>query len=504
MPIQRIEASVARLGNDEIYGNGSDGTVVVSSSSSISRDMYYQNLTINPGVTLNTNGFRVFVKNTLTLNGTIGVPAGSSASTGTVAGTTAAATSTTNSLGGSAAGATYTASTLSPSVYDWIDSLLNAGARVRPSGVVAISGGAGGANGVAGTRTPATAGTGATNGGAGAAGKLALRAAGQSGGPGTAGTPGTNGQAGSTPPAAAAGVAGIGGAIVFIAAKVIAGSGAIRSEGQNAVAGGSSATGTGATNGTAGSAGAKAPDVAVAHHVDNHLHYDYPGGHASASAPALPHDSNWYFGDSPPSATEQTHIHRWVHGNHIHHSSGGHYDHGFMCEGGHGGNFSHTYNYSDNRPNINYANFNFINGIPHHSPVYYNTGHHFNDTGVVFPHCSWVAHYDAKGNAVHWSGSWPRQHYDNYTHYIIQAPQTVKYAGHITAVGGNGGAAGAAGTNGTNGSTTAGTNGQSGGGGGIVCITDDSIPGTITTSTAGGTLSGASGASGTLVTIINK
>jgi hypothetical protein len=37
-----------------------------------------------------------------------------------------------------------------------------------------------------------------------------------------------------------------------------------------------------------------------------------------------------------------------------------------------------------------------------------------------------------------------------------------------------------------------------------VCITDESIPGTITTSTAGGTLSSASGASGTLVTIINK
>jgi hypothetical protein len=175
-----------------------------------------------------------------------------------------------------------------------------------------------------------------------------------------------------------------------------------------------------------------------------------------------------------------------------------------MCPGGHGGNFSHTYNYSDNRPNINYANYNYINSIPHTSHVFGNTGHHFGDTGVVFPHCSWVQSYDAKGNAVHWSGAWPRQHYDNYTHYIIQAPETVKHAGHITATGGAGGSAGSAGTNGTNGSTTAGTNGQSGGGGGIVCITDASIPGTITTSTAGGTLSGSSGSSGTLVTIINR
>ena len=33
--------------------------------------MYYNNLTINNGVDVNTGGFSIFVKNTFTLNGTV-------------------------------------------------------------------------------------------------------------------------------------------------------------------------------------------------------------------------------------------------------------------------------------------------------------------------------------------------------------------------------------------------------------------------------------------------
>ena len=101
MAIQRVETSVARLGNDEAYGSGVDGTVVVSADTSLSRDMYYANLTINSGAHLNTNGFRVFVSNTLTLNGSIGIKQGSSVATGTVSGNTASNTAVTYSIGGS-------------------------------------------------------------------------------------------------------------------------------------------------------------------------------------------------------------------------------------------------------------------------------------------------------------------------------------------------------------------------------------------------------------------
>lgn len=53
-----------------IYGDGSDGNVTISSNTGLTRDMYYNNLTIETGITLTTNGYRVFVKNVLDLQGT--------------------------------------------------------------------------------------------------------------------------------------------------------------------------------------------------------------------------------------------------------------------------------------------------------------------------------------------------------------------------------------------------------------------------------------------------
>lgn len=54
-----------------IFGNGKDGTVTISADTNLSSDMFYDTLTVNSGKTLNTNGYRVFVKNTLTNAGTI-------------------------------------------------------------------------------------------------------------------------------------------------------------------------------------------------------------------------------------------------------------------------------------------------------------------------------------------------------------------------------------------------------------------------------------------------
>jgi hypothetical protein len=83
-------------------------------ANSLSRDTYYRNLTLNAGASLNTNGFRLFVSNTLTLNtganigrdgafcGVAGEPAlapgtlGGSGQGGCMGG----AQGTTNSLGG--------------------------------------------------------------------------------------------------------------------------------------------------------------------------------------------------------------------------------------------------------------------------------------------------------------------------------------------------------------------------------------------------------------------
>lgn len=47
------------------FGDGSDGNVTVSTSISLSRDTYYNNLTLVAGGSINTVGWRIFVKNTL-------------------------------------------------------------------------------------------------------------------------------------------------------------------------------------------------------------------------------------------------------------------------------------------------------------------------------------------------------------------------------------------------------------------------------------------------------
>src|SRR5918912_1656617 len=48
-----------------IFGDGSDGSVVVTVNTTLTRDMYYQNLTVGSGVVISPAGFRIFVKDKL-------------------------------------------------------------------------------------------------------------------------------------------------------------------------------------------------------------------------------------------------------------------------------------------------------------------------------------------------------------------------------------------------------------------------------------------------------
>jgi hypothetical protein len=54
-----------------IFGNGSDGDVTISSNTTLVRDMCYNNLTVNSGITLDSGGFRIRVASTLLNNGII-------------------------------------------------------------------------------------------------------------------------------------------------------------------------------------------------------------------------------------------------------------------------------------------------------------------------------------------------------------------------------------------------------------------------------------------------
>jgi len=110
---------------DSVYGTGADGDAVLdgtttvlsmapsSSVYSMTRDMYFNDLTVNASVRLAPNGYRIFVKGTLKFmgtNSTIGFTTGYSTA-GSIAQGGAAATAVTHSLGGSATGFTATAPT---------------------------------------------------------------------------------------------------------------------------------------------------------------------------------------------------------------------------------------------------------------------------------------------------------------------------------------------------------------------------------------------------------
>jgi hypothetical protein len=110
---------------DPVYGTGMDGDAVLDGSTTVlgmapsasvytmTRDMFFDDLTLNASVRLAPNGYRIFVKNVLTFagnNATIGFTTGYSTA-GSIQQGGAATTAVTHSLGGSATGYTATAPT---------------------------------------------------------------------------------------------------------------------------------------------------------------------------------------------------------------------------------------------------------------------------------------------------------------------------------------------------------------------------------------------------------
>lgn len=127
--------------NQGFYPMASDGNVTYAADFTILRDMYYDNLTIDSGATLYTNGFRIFA-NSVVNNGTIdrsgNNATGTAATAALVAGTLGAAGA--GGAGGAAAGSAGGASAIS------------LGGAAGAGGL-----GSGGAGGAAGAKTDNTA-----------------------------------------------------------------------------------------------------------------------------------------------------------------------------------------------------------------------------------------------------------------------------------------------------------------------------------------------------------
>ena len=205
---------VSTIGIAPMYGNGTDGDVTVSGTTTLTGDAYYNNLTVTG--TLNTANFRVFVAGTLSGNGTIACNGPSVANAS--AGGSAVASQVYLNAGSGAAGATGTGGTA--------------------TAVAQKLGGNGGAGGAGSTGAAGGAQTGTAN--VAAAGGINLyqdvvafmrgqpvgssttRLSGGAGGGGGGGD-GTNAGAGG----------GAGGGSVFVAARAITYTGAINATGGN-------------------------------------------------------------------------------------------------------------------------------------------------------------------------------------------------------------------------------------------------------------------------------
>lgn len=169
-----------------VFGDGSDGNVTISGATSLTRDMYYDTLTVNTGVHLDTAGFRVFAKTGVILTGT--------ATLGRIGNNGSNGTAGTNGSGGGGGGAGSTGGI----VVVCTPSISGTGTIKAVGG----NGGNGGSGGNGNTTTSAAGGAGGNGGAALADGSIKGGIAGtngSAGGSSSVNSIGSNGTVGATP-----------------------------------------------------------------------------------------------------------------------------------------------------------------------------------------------------------------------------------------------------------------------------------------------------------------
>ena len=338
----------------KLFGNGADGNVVISTNQTISRDMYYNDLTVNNGITLFTNGFKIFVKGTLANSGTVGMPSGTSQTTSVLAGSVM--TRDDGTAGYDSADAVDGTIASIASIDDY-DSLIYG---VRQTGMQVKrwypgtkgTAGSDGTDGTDGTANPGNAGSGGGS---------------SSGNAGTAGLKGAKGTGGSF---------GQAGGSVVIVANNITGSGTFVSEGT---------TGTSGTSGSSGNAGASGNAGTT---VAGNSNYNPATGNYHDTGTGA--NANYYDAGTGANA------------NYVDSGSGAHANHG-------GGIYWYTP--ASNHPfsNPNHQHPHTVPGNPYHNPgAHYggaqNPAHHrpTNPKSHTAAHTRPSSH--VAGNAAHHPG----------------------------------------------------------------------------------------------------
>lgn len=255
---------IERLGGDEIYGFGQDGDVTLASNTTLSRDMYYNDLTINTGVTLDTNGYRVFVKGTLTFaDSTSRIGRFSNKSTsGTLKGGFAKGVDATDTIGGRSAGQTdgdHSNNQFFAGENEFFNLTMALAGRKFDQDTSSFKFVGGGSGAADGTETAAE-----TEGSPGNDTNWANR-----------NTVGVGGGKGSSGNAATVGTGAVGGGVVLVVAKTISGDGTIRADADDSVASVDGTDGTPAPD-------AQTPGNNYSYPGNNYSYgYSYPGNNYS-------------------------------------------------------------------------------------------------------------------------------------------------------------------------------------------------------------------------------
>jgi hypothetical protein len=243
-----ISSTAADISGGGEFGDGVDGDVVIAASAPIAKDMYYNNLTINAGQALATAGFRIFVRNILTMAAGSSITGNGAAGTGADGPGAAGAAAVGQTVGAGFIGA---APAPGPGF----------GAGVAGTNATTTGGGAGGASGAGG-------------GGAGAAGGTATAPTPAQGGPTAANVVrampnavttalagalvatllrgGAGGASGGGSGAQTGAGGGGGGGVVVVAARNIVGTGTIEANGGAGGAGSAAANAGGGGGGGGG------------------------------------------------------------------------------------------------------------------------------------------------------------------------------------------------------------------------------------------------------------
>lgn len=497
-----------------VYGPGTDGNVTITGTVVLNRDMYYNNLTVMGGAQLDTNGYRVFVKDTLNMTDATSIIGrlSNKTSVGSILGGAPSGIKASDTLGGNGG--------LNPGqnffgeaeFYNFSQAIAGYKFDAVAGTLRFLMGGSGGASGTVGASGATGSFTYGTSGSAGSAGSPGTRpgfettigASGGQGYPGTSGAPGTSGSGGLGGAGGAAGAGGAGGGVVIISARNITGSGIIRADGEGGVTGGAGSPGMPGSNGSPGSPGqpgANAPDFFTASYTYlSQAAYNYiveysftnptTGGTARTSYNALVYNTPTYNSTTynrptfnPPSYIPSSAYNRPTAG---------------------------TFN-PPNTPgpaSVRWRTPSRQNPPTPGNLFFFNLGPFpgFENPGSAVPGTENPGTYSSGGNARTTYNAIIPGNISYAYNYALQ-PDTYAVEPAVYFAGGAGGAGGLGGTGGIGSAGlpgSPGTSGYAGGGGVVLLITENNVPENIEVRAAAGTGGGGMATSGTVIIIKNE